>query len=168
MILTDAAKLRVLSEKVSIEDGLSIGAKLILELEKHKNGIGLAAPQIGINKRVFVIKLEEKSFPIVYINPEIIKKKKPFINKDEGCLSFPEILVDTIRYKEIFAIDDLTKKSYSLEGLASICFQHELQHLDGKLMFDFKVPDKYDLCFCESGKKYKFCHFKEISDGSKA
>lgn len=163
MIIKEKNKLRAISEEVSVEEGLEIGSKLILELENHSNGIGLAAPQIGINKRVFVIKREKTNIPTIFINPKIIKKEYPYLFKGEGCLSFPEVLMNTIRYKNITAIDDLTKSSYLLKGIDAVCFEHEFDHLNGTLMFDKVEPLKYDLCFCDSGKKYKFCHYKEVN-----
>lgn len=165
-ILLDKEKLKQKSEKVSVKEGLQIAAKLILELEQNENGIGLSAPQVEIFKRVFVVKENKNSIPIAFINPKIIDKKWPFVNKDEGCLSFPNQYVDTIRYKNITAIDDLNKNSYLLKGLKALVFQHEFDHLEGRLMFDNKVPDKYDLCFCGSDKKYKFCHYKEVKDNA--
>lgn len=166
MILKDESALREVCEEVSIDEGLQIGSLLISELEKSKNGIGLAAPQIGIHKRVFVIKKNERDIPKIFINPKILKKEEPFLNKDEGCLSFPNTFINTIRYRKLQVIDDLTQKSYELNELDAICFEHENDHLDGVIMFDRKEPNTYDLCFCDSGKKYKFCHYGKL-DGKK-
>ena len=105
------------------------------------NGIGLAAPQVDIRKRIVVIDLNEdgKSSPITFINPRIIKfSDEKFINQ-EGCLSVPEYYADVERAKEVEVewFDDLGRKNKKkLSGLLSICIQHEIDHLDGILFID--------------------------------
>ena len=105
------------------------------------NGIGLAAPQVDIRKRIVVIDLKEdgKSSPITFINPKIIKfSDEKFINQ-EGCLSVPEYYADVERAKEVEVewFDDLgVKYKKILSGLLSICIQHEIDHLDGILFID--------------------------------
>ena len=105
------------------------------------NGIGLAAPQVDIRKRIVVIDLKEdgKSSPITFINPKIIKfSDEKFINQ-EGCLSVPEYYADVERAKEVEVewFDDLgVKYKKKLSGLLSICIQHEIDHLDGILFID--------------------------------
>ena len=105
------------------------------------NGIGLAAPQVDIRKRIVVVDLKEdgKSSPITFINPKITKlSDEKFINQ-EGCLSVPEYYADVERAKEVEVewLDDMAvkyKKKFS--GLLSICIQHEIDHLDGILFVD--------------------------------
>ena len=105
------------------------------------NGIGLAAPQVDIRKRIVVIDLKEdgKSSPITFINPKIIKfSDEKFINQ-EGCLSVPEYYADVERAKEVEVewFDELgVKYKKKLSGLLSICIQHEIDHLDGILFID--------------------------------
>ncbi len=105
------------------------------------NGIGLAAPQVNILKRIVVIDLKEdgKSKPITFINPKIKNfSKDKFINK-EGCLSVPEYYADVERSKEVeVEWSDESGKKYvrKLSGLLSICIQHEIDHLDGVLFID--------------------------------
>ena len=105
------------------------------------NGIGLAAPQVDIRKRIVVIDLneDEKSSPITFINPRIIKfSDEKFVNQ-EGCLSVPEYYADVERAKEVEAewFDDMgVKYKKTLSGLMSICIQHEIDHLDGILFVD--------------------------------
>ena len=118
-------------------------AKLMkLSTDMHKfmleeNGIGLAAPQVGISRRVFVMQIED--FTRTYFNPEIINSSEEIISYDERCLSFPgeEIKLTrpkdiTVKYQNIhgeYLTEDLT-------DLCSICFQHELDHLNGITMHD--------------------------------
>jgi len=105
------------------------------------NGIGLAAPQVDIRKRIVVVDLKEdgKSSPITFINPKIIKlSDEKFINQ-EGCLSVPEYYADVERAKEVEVewFDDSGEKlKKRLSGLLSICIQHEIDHLDGILFID--------------------------------
>lgn len=108
-----------------------------------QNGVGLAAPQIGINLRVFVIDAstkEEPLEPMVFINPKIIKKSGAIVSQ-EGCLSFPEAYTDVIRYKNVLvkAINE-HGKPFVMEvkdgTLLSRAIQHENDHLDGILFID--------------------------------
>ena len=106
------------------------------------NGIGLAAPQVGIKKRIVVIdiKKDDVSNPIAFVNPKIIKfSNEKFIN-EEGCLSVPEYYADVERAKEVEVewFDKKGKKTISkFTGLMSICIQHEIDHLDGILFIDY-------------------------------
>ena len=106
------------------------------------NGIGLAAPQVNIRKRIVVIDLKEenKSAPITFINPKITEfSEAKFINQ-EGCLSVPEFYADVERSKEVLVewFDEHGKKfNKKLSGLLSICIQHEIDHLDGILFIDY-------------------------------
>lgn len=106
-------------------------------------GIGLAAPQIGISKRITVIDLSFKKNPedkIVLINPEIIHKEgKQY--EEEGCLSLPEIREKVSRaHKVRVRAQDLTGKWFEIDGeeLLARAFQHEIDHLDG-ILFIFRV-----------------------------
>ena len=105
------------------------------------NGIGLAAPQVGIKKRIVVIdiKKDDVSNPVAFINPKIIKfSDEKFIN-EEGCLSVPEYYADVERAKEVeveWFNTEGKKKSTTFTGLMSICIQHEIDHLDGILFID--------------------------------
>ena len=123
------------------------------------NGIGLAAPQVGIKKRIVVIDLrvEEKSDPIIFINPKIKKFSKDRFINEEGCLSVPEYYAEVERSKEVEVewFDILgTKKTQKLDGLLSICIQHEIDHLDGILFIDHLSKLKRKLVF-EKLKKLK-------------
>ncbi len=107
------------------------------------NGVGLAAPQIGVNLRVFVVDAstkEEPLEPMVFINPKIIKKNGA-VKSSEGCLSFPEAYTDVVRYKDIMvkAVNE-HGKPFVMEvkggNLLARCIQHENDHLDGVLFID--------------------------------
>lgn len=154
LIIQSEQELRKKSEKVDLLEGMRIATRLKEELEKSDIGIGLSAPQIGIFKRVFVAQIgfEVKTF----INPTILKLEHPVLFKGEGCLSFPGIEIDTIRHRKVTIVDE-NNGEMTLEDTPAVLIQHETDHLDGKLMFDYKVPDLYGLCICKSKKKFKFC-----------
>ncbi len=111
-----------------------------------QNGVGLAAPQIGVNQRVFVVDVstgDEPLNPIVFINPKIIKKSGA-CRSHEGCLSFPEAFTDVKRYANVMIkAMDRKGKSFVLEAkdgtLLARCIQHEFDHLDGVLFIDHSM-----------------------------
>ncbi len=108
-----------------------------------QNGVGLAAPQIGVNYRVFVIDVSSNNEPLnpqVFINPKIIKKSGAVISQ-EGCLSFPEAYTDVKRYKNVMVKAlDINGRQFVLEAkdgsLLARAIQHENDHLDGILFID--------------------------------
>jgi len=141
MIIEDKTKLEKKCSPVSIKEGEEIGVRLLHELRQSDNGIGLAANQIGINKRVCVINVKE---PIVLINPKIVEHSKEQFIFAEGCLSFPKDKVKTQRYVSVVVEADNHegKLSFSAESkdindaFECVCIQHEIDHLDGVTMFD--------------------------------
>jgi len=149
-------KHNIVCDKVeNVDDGLLIASKLLAELSSSKTGIGLAAPQIGITKRVCVINVKE---PIVLINPEIIESEGEFIFK-EGCLSYPKKTVPVKRHTMVAVeadnvdeplILDIRKSGDMNDVLEIACVQHEIDHLNGITMFDrkyvqepYRAPKKY-------------------------
>ena len=118
----------------------------LLDTMYAQNGVGLAAPQIGENYRVFVIDVStgnEPLNPIVFINPKIIKKSGAVISH-EGCLSFPEAFTDVRRYSDVMVkAMDRNGRSFVLEAkdgsLLARAIQHEFDHLDGILFIDHVI-----------------------------
>ena len=114
------------------------------------NGIGLAAIQIGIPKRIVVIDVSKdinKREPICLINPVIKKFSKETSIYEEGCLSIPDTFIEIERPKSIWLeyIDEHENiKNVKFDGLLSTCAQHEIQHCDGKLIIDFLSKLKKD------------------------
>jgi len=141
MIINDIEKLKTKCQVVSLSEGEEIGVRLLHELRQSKNGIGLAANQIGINKRVCVVNVKE---PLVLINPKIVEKSKETFVFPEGCLSFPKEKVRTTRHVSIKVEADNYdgKLSFSADSkniddaFECACVQHEIDHLDGITMFD--------------------------------
>lgn len=118
----------------------------LLDTMYAKNGVGMAAPQIGVNLRVFVVdvsKNDEPLNPIVFINPKIIKKSGSCVAQ-EGCISFPEAYTDVKRYSDIMVKAlDRNGRPFVLEAkdgeLLARAIQHENDHLDGVLFIDHCV-----------------------------
>ena len=141
MIITEINKLKESCDIVSTKEGEEIAVRLLHELRKSKNGIGLAANQIGINKRVCVVNVK---VPLVLINPKIVEKSEDIFIFPEGCLSFPDSKIRTIRHKEITVEADNhnSKLSFSADSkdindaFECVAIQHEIDHLDGITMFD--------------------------------
>lgn len=117
--------------------------KDLLDTLYSQNGVGLAAPQIGENYRVFVIDVsspDESPDPMIFINPKIIKKSGAFVS-NEGCLSFPEVYTDVRRYLNVMVkAQDNNGRSFIMEAkdgsLLAKAIQHEFDHLEGILFID--------------------------------
>lgn len=165
-IVKNSFKLSQPCEEVSsLEEGFDIIDTLSVSLKEH-NGIGLAANQLGIQKRACIItpyELDDDGEPVFFqhnfINPVITKYEEPFIFKGEGCLSFPGDILETVRYKKIVVTDMLEPTGREFEGLAAVIAQHEIGHLNGEVMHSFKrksIPLS-EPCRCGSGKKFKKC-----------
>ena len=118
----------------------------MLDTMYSQNGVGLAAPQVGENYRIFVIDVstnDEPLNPMVFINPKIIKKSGACISH-EGCLSFPEAFTDVRRYANVMVkAMDRNGRSFVLEAkdgtLLARAIQHEFDHLNGVLFIDHSI-----------------------------
>lgn len=120
-------------------------AEDMLETMYEENGIGLAATQVNVQKRVIVIDIsEERDSPIVLVNPEI-KAKDGIEEMQEGCLSVPGFY-ETVQRAEHINYQYLNLDGELVEaetgGLLAVCIQHEIDHLDGKLFIDYLSPLK--------------------------
>lgn len=166
MIVTDREILSKISEPCLDGEEIQIVNKLREEVRSHPNAVGLSAIQIGIPKRVFIVKRDNAW--IHFVNPIILKKSEYLIETVEGCLSFPDVVVNAKRYDPITVSDDHNGEQV-LSNFDSVVFQHELDHLDGVTFFDrgrvirdgsTVVSDSIGRnkpCNCGSGKKYKKC-----------
>ena len=162
MIITNMKELRAECKDVSLFEAQDIIIKLEDELSKSKTGVGLAAPQIGIQKRVCIIRC--RNFKIDLVNPIIIKKYDLFEFYNEGCLSFKNDLINTKRFNEIVMQDSFHPAGIIFTGVESVIVQHEIGHLYGEIMYDLqiKIPARNEKCWCNNGKKYKLCHLGKI------
>jgi len=137
------------NEKVQqIDDGIRKIVKKMTRTMFKKNGIGLAAPQVGINKRIVVIDTsfgESRDHILVLINPEIMKKGNEIVVMEEGCLSFPNLYIPVGRARSI-TVKAISLKGEPLQFEATDYFarviQHEVDHVNGVLMIDRVSPEK--------------------------
>ncbi len=114
----------------------------MLETMYAANGIGLAAIQIGIPKRIIVMDISKdgKKNPMYFVNPKINNKDKIKITYEEGCLSVPDYFaeVDRPKYCEVEYLDyNGESKVLEADGLLATCIQHEMDHLEGILFIDY-------------------------------
>ena len=168
--------------KVSVDEGLKIAEELLNILSERKDGIGLAANQIGYDASVAVVNVRE---PLILINP-VIKEQWEEIDYYEGCLSWPKKGVNTKRYKNIvihteqeecdwyfsgaenpsdgkgsWEDDSNHKKDEELRILESVCVQHEIDHLNGISCIDKAV----DTTIRRTEKKWGRNEIVGITDG---
>ncbi|MFD2165813.1 peptide deformylase [Thalassotalea euphylliae] len=118
----------------------------MFETMYDENGVGLAATQVDIHKRIVVMDTtEDRSNPITLINPEIIKKSDETFINEEGCLSVPTCYAKVTRHERVTVKAlDRDGNEFTLDGeeLLGICIQHELDHLQGILFIDYLSPLK--------------------------
>ena len=173
-------------KEVSVDEGLKIAEELLNILSERKDGIGLAANQIGYDASVAVVNVRE---PLILINP-VIKEQWDEVPYYEGCLSFPGKGCHTKRYRNVIVHTEQEESDWYFSGaesgeegkgtweeegrkqdqelriLESVCVQHEIDHLNGISCIDKAVdttirvekkPGRNEPCPCGSGKKYKKC-----------
>jgi peptide deformylase len=135
--------LRKLCVPVTRFDGLPALADLMLEVMDEANGVGLAAPQVGLPWRLFVMRI--KGRPWVVANPTVTPKSGRTRVENEGCLSLPGLYFpirrpDTVMLEAV----DATGRPYKtqLSGLAARCVQHETDHLNGNLFVDWLTAEQ--------------------------
>jgi peptide deformylase len=113
-------------------------------LMRDANGIGLAATQVGVLRRVFVFQPAEEDDARAVVNPEIVERSDETDVADEGCLSIQGITVPVERSLKV-VVTGLDENGehvrYDLDGYAARCVQHETDHLDGLLMLDRTTPE---------------------------
>ena len=143
-------RLRTVAEKVTkFDKSLEKLANDMLHTMYEDNGIGLAASQVDRHIKLIVMDLsEERNDPRVFINPEYkILDNESLASFEEGCLSIPGFSDEIIRPDKIeLTWQDLEGKTHTdrPNGLLTICIQHEMDHLEGKLMVDYISPIKRD------------------------
>lgn len=174
-VITDIKELiQECDDVTSFEEAMSIIDELNATIVSA-GGIGLAANQIGINKKVFVIRVpqtttdENNKAHCVFIsmhfaNPKIVKLEEPIYFIGEGCLSFPGEKCETIRYNKVTVEDLLQPTGRILTGLQAVVVEHETDHCYGITMHKRKrnVLGHNDPCPCNSGQKYKKCCLSNI------
>lgn len=139
-------KLRQVSKPVElITDEIRTFLDDMVYTMHEEEGIGLAAPQVGVLKRIIVIQLDEEEPAYKMINPEIIHKNTETCSYNEGCLSVPEERVEIKRPSTIqvnYLDENGNKKTLEAHDLFAVCIQHEIDHLNGVLLIDYLSPLK--------------------------
>jgi len=122
------------------------------------NGVGLAATQVNVHKRVLVADMsEERNQPLALVNAEIVGKEGTQVYQ-EGCLSFPGIYADVTRaLKVTVKAQDVDGNAFTMEaeGPLAVCIQHELDHLAGKVFVDYLSPLKRNMLLKRMEKQRK-------------
>ena len=143
--------LRENAKRISkVDNSIRILAKEMLQSMYAAKGIGLAAPQIGINKELLVIDInfeDSASEPLILINPEITAYGTTLNSYEEGCLSIPGVYLNVIRPSTIklkFRDEMGRPRKMKADGLLARCIQHEMDHLNGVLFVD-RVSSKEEL-----------------------
>ena len=135
---------------VKVDESIRDLAKEMLQSMYSAKGIGLAAPQIGINKELLVIDVnfeDSAADPLILINPEITDYGSTLNSYEEGCLSIPGVYLNVIRPSTIklkFRDEMGRPRKMRADGLLARCIQHEMDHLKGVLFVD-RVTSKEDL-----------------------
>lgn len=123
----------------------------MLETMYAAPGVGLAAPQVGILKRMVVIDVTrdgEERHPYRMIDPVITAASDTIVLHDEGCLSVPEQYAEVERFESVtveYTDENGERQTLTADGLLAICIQHELEHLDGHLFIDHLSKVKRDM-----------------------
>lgn len=130
-----------------VDDGARALVADMLETMYAAPGIGLAATQVNVRKRIVVMDVsEEKNQPLVFINPTLLEREGEG-EMEEGCLSVPGFY-ETVRRAERVRVSALDREGEPFEldasGLLAVCIQHEIDHLDGKLFVDYLSALKRD------------------------
>lgn len=154
--------LRQKAEKVEVVDG-AIRQTLsdMLETMYAGNGVGLAANQVGLLKRLVVVDCaheQEEPQPIKMVNPEIIAHSDHKILHNEGCLSLPREYADVERWEKVtvrYLDENGIEQKRETDGLLAIAMQHEIDHLDGILFIDYLSKLKRDRLLTHLGKRRK-------------
>ena len=121
-------------------------ADVMLAVMKREDGVGLAAPQIGVLSRVMVWRdPEQEGVDYVFVNPEIVSRSEECNTAGEGCLSVPGCTVEVSRHDEVVvSTQDVEGRAFSVEaeGLVARILQHEIDHLHGCLILDRATPEE--------------------------
>lgn len=133
-------RLRTKAQPVAtVDDGVRALIKALFETMYAAPGIGLAATQVNVHRRVIVIDVSpDQDQPLCLINPEILETRGENYS-EEGCLSVPDVFETVARAESIRVRalrGDGAAQEFEADGLLAVCIQHELEHLDGKLFVD--------------------------------
>ena len=153
-------RLRTIAKPVTeVTDAIRTIIDDMFETMYEAPGIGLAATQVNVHQRIITMDLsEEKNEPMVFINPEVTVLEGELESMQEGCLSVPGFFEDVTRIEHcLVKALDRDGNAFELEarGLLAVCIQHEIDHLEGKLMVDYLSPLKRNRIKSKLEKQHK-------------
>lgn len=153
-------RLRTVAKPVTeVTDSIRTIIDDMFETMYEAPGIGLAATQVNVHQRIITMDLsEEKNEPMVFINPEVTVLEGELESMQEGCLSVPGFFEDVTRVEHcLVKALDRDGNAFELEarGLLAVCIQHEIDHLEGKLMVDYLSPLKRNRIKSKLEKQHK-------------
>lgn len=160
-IMGDEALREMAAPVTSFDADLANLAENMAELMYKANGVGLAAPQVGVLKRLIAVDInykDEGKNPIFLVNPKIIHHSKELCTREEGCLSIPEYYAEVVRPEKVkFSYFDVKGKPHEIEcdGTLARCVQHEIDHLNGVLFTDYLSKLKRDVAIKKMQKLRK-------------
>ncbi len=165
--------LRQAAKRISkVDDELRQTVREMLQTMYSSDGIGLAAPQVGIHKQLIVIDCELENPatpPIVLINPEIKSHSQSFCKDQEGCLSIPGVYMDVERPEQVevsYKDEHGRPRTLKADGLLARAIQHEMDHLQGVLFVDH-ITDSLTLTEELKKKGFSIQAVQPISNGAK-
>lgn len=137
------------SKNVTVFDSaLTLFVDAMFDTLDEANGVGLAAPQVGVSKRIFIVDTRQEGERLAFINPEIIETSVEMVPYEEGCLSIPGIYYEVMRPKKVtIQAQDIKGKTFTMQadGLFARAIQHEFDHLRGKLFVDCVSKEEKEL-----------------------
>lgn len=166
LVIAPDPRLAVRSEPVeTVNDDIRTLMDDMVDTMYDQEGIGLAAVQVGVHKRVLVMDMQEEGQkkPYYIINPEIIDASEEENSYEEGCLSFPEQRAMVVRPKTVTVrhLDyDGNEQTLQCDGLMATCIQHEIDHLNGVVFVDHISKLRRDMVLRKM-KKIKKIHFQD-------
>jgi peptide deformylase len=137
------------TEVVEIDERIRLLIDDMFRTMYGEEGIGLAAPQVGVSKRVIVVDLrDEGTTPLALVNPRIVESSTQRAKAEEGCLSIPGVAAPVERPVSV-VVEGLDRDGYPVrieaDGLLARCLQHEVDHIDGILFIDRVSPLQRDM-----------------------
>lgn len=156
-------------EVLSVNDDIRKLMDDMLQTMYHEKGVGLAANQIGVLKRIIVVDLQDSDdkndrepnfFPLFIANPVILWQSEELILANEGCLSLPEQTIEVARSEKIsikFLDYHNNEKTLEADGWLARAILHEMDHLDGKLLIDYLSAIKKNVALRKLAKLKKHC-----------
>jgi peptide deformylase len=168
LVIAPDPRLKTRSDPVKeVDDGIRTLVADMFDTMYHEKGIGLAAVQVGVMKRVLVTDVEWRDGApgkqYVIINPEIVEEAPDLHHYKEGCLSFPDQYADVTRPETVrvryLDLDGKTQEE-TFDGLLATCIQHEIDHLNGIVFVDHVSSVKRDMILRKLKKMKKLGYFE--------